>query len=278
MAKYSIEDTTLTGIANAIRTKSSTSTTYTPSQMAKAIEDIETGSTPILQEKTVTPITSSQVVTADVNYDGLSQVTVNAMPTATQATPSITVSSAGLITASATQSAGYVEVGTKSATKQLTTKAATTITPSKSTQVAVASGVYTTGTVTVASIPDTYIQPTGTLSITENGTHNVSAYASATVNVETGGGGGSVETCTVELIADAPALHADVYYSSANMVAGIETMEFMDWKKGKTFTVAKGTIFMVVGTSFTAWSITGNATLLVSNAFFVEGNCSLVGG
>ena len=40
--------------------------------------------------------------------------------TATQATPSITVDANGLITASATQTAGYVSAGTKSGTKQLT--------------------------------------------------------------------------------------------------------------------------------------------------------------
>ena len=76
--------------------------------------------------------------------------------TATQATPSISVSSAGLITASATQSAGYVASGTKSGTKQLTTQAAKTVTPSTSEQTAVASGVYTTGAVKVAAIPSDY--------------------------------------------------------------------------------------------------------------------------
>ena len=67
----------------------------------------------------------------------------NALPDAVeQATPNISIdSSTGLITATA---------GTKSTTKQLTTKAATTITPGTSSKIAVAKNVYTTGAITVA--------------------------------------------------------------------------------------------------------------------------------
>ena len=99
--------------------------------------------------KTVTPTTSAQTAVAAGVYT-TGEVKVAAMPTATQATPSISVDSAGLITASATQSAGYVAAGTKSATKQLTTQAAKTVTPGTSAQTAVSSGVYTTGAVKVA--------------------------------------------------------------------------------------------------------------------------------
>lgn len=102
-----------------------------------------------LQEKSVTPSTSTQTITPDNGYDGLSQVTVAAMPTATQATPSITVSPSGLITAESTQSSGYVESGTKSATKQLTTKAATTYTPGTANQT-ISSGTYLTGVQTIS--------------------------------------------------------------------------------------------------------------------------------
>lgn len=70
----------------------------------------------------------------------------------TQATPTITVDAAGKITASATQAAGVVAAGTKSATKQLTVQAAKTVTPSASAQTAVAKGVFTTGIVTVAAV------------------------------------------------------------------------------------------------------------------------------
>lgn len=39
-------------------------------------------------------------------------------------------------------------------------------------------------------IPDGYVKPSGTLNVTENGTHDVTSYASVSVNVESSGGGG----------------------------------------------------------------------------------------
>ena len=103
--------------------------------------------------KTISLTASGATVTAS---DGTTSIT-KSVATATQATPSITVDSNGKITASATQTAGYVSAGTKSATSQLTTKSATTITPTKSSQTAVSKNVYTTGAITVGAIPDEYI-------------------------------------------------------------------------------------------------------------------------
>jgi hypothetical protein len=90
-------------------------------QIVTALEDKAAGSEPVLQSKTVTPTTSQQVVTYDSGYNGLDNVTVNA-------------------------------------------------------------------------IPSDYIVPSGTLTITTNGVHDVKNYASAEVNIAgSGGGSGSSE-------------------------------------------------------------------------------------
>lgn len=98
---------------------------------------------------TISLTASGAIVTAS---DGTNKVS-KSVATATQATPSISVDSAGKITASSTQTEGYVTAGTKTATKQLTTKAAATITPSTSNQT-IAAGIYLTGTQTIAGDAD----------------------------------------------------------------------------------------------------------------------------
>ena len=101
-----------------------------------------------------------------------------------QATPVISVNSSGLITAIA---------GAKTSTHQLAFQPSQTITPSTASQIAVSSGYYTGGNVTVAAIPSTYVQPSGTKTITENGTHDVKSYESVSVSVANSGGDTSSE-------------------------------------------------------------------------------------
>ena len=67
------------------------------------------------------------------------------------------------------------------------------VTPTKSEQSVTADNGYDgLGEVTVKAIPAQYISPTGTKTITENGTHDVKAYASVNVNVPNSGGGQTV--------------------------------------------------------------------------------------
>lgn len=75
MAKVLISDQYLTEIGNAIRAKNGTTNTYTPAQMASAINAIS--GSPTLQNKTVTPSANQQIITADNGYDGLESVIIN---------------------------------------------------------------------------------------------------------------------------------------------------------------------------------------------------------
>ena len=105
-----------------------------------------------LQSKPATPSETAQEITPDTGYTGLSKVNVGAV------------------------SSTYVGSG-------VTRQAAKTVTPTKSQQTAVASGVYTTGAVTVGAIPSQYIVPSGGVTITENGTTDVTDKASVTVAI-----------------------------------------------------------------------------------------------
>lgn len=163
---YFIQESSLVSIADAIRTKTGDSEKLSLDDMPTAIASIESGVTP--------------------------------------ETPSITVSSSGLITATANG---------KSGTKQLTTQAAKTVTPTTSAQTAVSASRYTTGAVTVAAIPSSYVQPSGTMVINSNGTYDVKSKASVNVNVAGGEGGTGISFSECE-----PPLYPWLIYIPSNAV------------------------------------------------------------
>ena len=135
-----------------------------------AVDVAVPSSQPSLQAKTnVSPTTSSQTITADNGYDGLSSVQINAMPSGSATAPAtITGSSATVSTGTNTLTlsktvsvtpsvtAGYVSSGTAgnsnvSLTASVTTQAAQTIHPS-STDQSIAASRYLTGAQTIKAV------------------------------------------------------------------------------------------------------------------------------
>lgn len=126
-----------------------------------------------LSNNTKTLKTSGKYLEDDITVtESIPSGSATTPATTITANPSISVSSGGLITAtaSATQSVtptvseGYISSGTAgtvtvsgSNTEQLSTQAGTTIAPTESEQTAVASGKYTTGVVKVGAISSTYV-------------------------------------------------------------------------------------------------------------------------
>ena len=193
--------------------------------------------------KTVTPSTTEQTaVSAGVYTTGV--VKVAAMPTTAQAVPSISVDSAGKITASATQSAGYVAAGTKSATKELTTQAAKTVTPTTAEQTAVPVGVYTTGAVKVAAMP-TATQAVPSISVDSAGKITASATQSA------GYVAAGTKSATKQLSAKSAATYtpgtSDQFIAAGQYLTGAQTVKGDANLKAEN--IAEGvSIFGVTGT------------------------------
>lgn len=98
---------------------------------------------------------SGAVVTVPAGY--YASNASKSVKTATQATPSISVSSSGVITASSTQTEGYVSGETKSATKQLPTIGGQTFVPTKEQQTIVSAGKFTTGDIKISGMNVNYI-------------------------------------------------------------------------------------------------------------------------
>ena len=138
------------------------------------------------------------------------------LPTTSRAVPSISVSSGGLITETYTQTDGVVSSGTETATQQLTTQAAKTVTPTESQQTAVASGRYTTGAVTVGAISSTYVGS----GIAQRTSSNLSA-SGATVTAPAGYYASSASKSVASGSATAP---ASISGTSATLSTGTNTL------------------------------------------------------
>lgn len=127
--------------------------------------------------------TAEDILSGKTAYINGEKVT-GAMDTVPQATPELSITDAGKIVATTTQSKGFVEAGIQENSLQLLTQSATTITPNGTTQIAVSKNTYVTDDIVVNAIPSEYIIPQGTKTITTDGVHDVAYYAFVQIDID----------------------------------------------------------------------------------------------
>ena len=193
---------------------------------------VPTGSTINNQDKSVTPTTSQQTITADSGYTGLGTVTIYAMPSMTLPTSADSSATSGYsskATISRSTADQYINIptgynaagayykvsavpngtaGTPTATKGTVSNNSVSVTPSVTNTTGYITGSTKTGTAVTVSASELV---SGNKSITSNGNNiDVTNYATVSVNVSGGG-----DTPTIDSLTVTPTESEQTYNSSS---------------------------------------------------------------
>lgn len=189
MSNVIINDSHLTNIASAIRGKNGTSTKYKPGEMAEAINGI-TASEDLSSELTTqnTLLTTQEATIEDI---------VLALQNKTAGSGGEIVLQEKTITPTTSQQ-NVVADSSYNGLSKVVVNAVTSSIDSDIKATNIKKGVNILG---VTGTLEEGITPTGTKEITANGTYDVTNYASAFVNVPTGGGS-DVATMSISVIDD----------------------------------------------------------------------------
>ena len=242
--KYIISERNLVNIADAIREKSRKVADLSVNDMANEILDIPVGLD--TRDATARP---GDILTGETAYVNNVKL-IGTMPIIEQEVSNISVSSKGVITATSISEAGYNPGATVSGTKQLSTQAARTVTPSTITQTVCASGMYTTGAIKVADIPSEYINTSDATATAEDIASGKTAYVNGQKITGTSSGGSEtgLETYILTYFSDAPMLGIEqIYYIDQSLQLRQETLpSFMEQKQ---FFILKNSIFAFINVS-----------------------------
>lgn len=193
---------------------------------------------PSLQSKSVSPTELQQTVTPDSAYDGLSQVTVDAIPSDYVGTAIAGRESLDLIVSgdTVTVPAGYYAsqasasvdggtAGTPTATKGAVSSHSVTVTPSVTNATGYITGGTKNGTAVTVSASELV---SGSQTLDENGTYDVTDLASVTVNVPSSAG------VNVQTYQDYDYVSATSYTATdvtlTVEVSGTYTVSWMGWR------------------------------------------------
>ena len=231
-----------------------------------------------LQAKTnISPSTSSQTITADNGYDGLSSVQINAMPSLTLPTSASASATSGYTskaTISPSTSDQYINIGTgyNATTSYYKISAMTTMTLPTSAAASATSGYSSKATIS-RSTSDQYINiPTGYNSA--GAYYKVSAVAngSATGPSTLSGSSATVSTGTNTLtltktgVSTTPTVSAGYVASATSSTATITLTASVTTKAAATITPGTSNQTIASGTYLTGTqTISGDANLVASN-------------